>query len=132
MDTNDEATMMQQEEMFADYVDYLFCERLVNGMQRKVTFTHDVRLRYENQALIDHILATRHDKTDSINGISRGSRRTNSGNNRNNTASEDVSPPSSPPPSHRPQFWVAREEEESSSSSSESSIEDDMIFDMEL
>jgi len=47
----------------ADYVDYCFATRLVNGMQKRQSMTHDISLRYENQALIDHIIATRQNRS---------------------------------------------------------------------
>jgi hypothetical protein len=48
-----------REAALADYVDFCFATRLVHGMQKRQTMTHDISLRYENQALIDHIIATR-------------------------------------------------------------------------
>jgi hypothetical protein len=50
------------EAIMADYVDLCFATRLVNGMQKKQSFTLDVSLRYANQALIDHIIATRENR----------------------------------------------------------------------
>jgi hypothetical protein len=43
----------------ADFNDYLFCSRLVNGMKERQRDSCDVGLRYQNQALIDHIVCTR-------------------------------------------------------------------------
>jgi hypothetical protein len=54
---------IHRDEVLADYADFLFCSRLVDGMRKKQSFTHDISLRYENQALIDHIIATRRDET---------------------------------------------------------------------
>ena len=51
-----------QERMIADYKDYIFFSRLVDGMQRRQGNTKDKELRYQNQALIDHIISTRHGK----------------------------------------------------------------------
>ncbi|KAG7372532.1 hypothetical protein IV203_018675 [Nitzschia inconspicua] len=50
---------LEREVAMADYVDFCFASRLVHGMQQRQNRTHDVSLRYENQALIDHIIATR-------------------------------------------------------------------------
>jgi hypothetical protein len=55
---------MQQEAAMADYVDFCFASRLIHGMQKRQSYTHDVSLRYENQALIDHIIATRQNRAD--------------------------------------------------------------------
>jgi hypothetical protein len=57
--SQDEA--LQREAAMADYVDFCFASRLVSGMQKRQSYTHDVSLRYENQAVIDHIIATRQD-----------------------------------------------------------------------
>ena len=46
--------------MLADYKDYVFYSRVVEGMRRQQGKTKDVALRYENQALIDHVVRTRH------------------------------------------------------------------------
>jgi hypothetical protein len=54
---------IHRDEIMADFADFVFCSRLVHGIQKKQSFTHDVSLRYENQALIDHIIATRRDAT---------------------------------------------------------------------
>jgi hypothetical protein len=53
----------EREAAMADYVDYCFATRLVNGMQKRQSMTHDISLRYENQALIDHIIATRQNRS---------------------------------------------------------------------
>ncbi len=45
--------------MIADYKDYVFYSRIVEGIRRKQGSTKDIALRYENQALIDHIVRTR-------------------------------------------------------------------------
>ena len=53
----------EREAAMADYVDFCFATRLVNGMQKRQSMTHDISLRYENQALIDHIIATRQNRS---------------------------------------------------------------------
>jgi hypothetical protein len=58
-------TELEQDEMLADYKDYCFYTRLVAGMSRKQRMTRDVSLRYQNQALIDHIIDTRHEASPS-------------------------------------------------------------------
>lgn len=63
----------QREAAMADYVDFCFATRLVHGMQKKQSKTHDISLRYENQALIDHIIATRQNR-DNVFLTSTGSR----------------------------------------------------------
>ena len=55
---------LQREAALADYVDYCFASRLVHGMQKRQSYTHDISLRYENQAVIDHIIATRRDQAE--------------------------------------------------------------------
>eukprot|EP00429_Kryptoperidinium_foliaceum_P086781 CAMPEP_0176191918 /NCGR_PEP_ID=MMETSP0121_2-20121125/4704_1 /TAXON_ID=160619 /ORGANISM="Kryptoperidinium foliaceum, Strain CCMP 1326" /LENGTH=144 /DNA_ID=CAMNT_0017530591 /DNA_START=110 /DNA_END=544 /DNA_ORIENTATION=- len=55
----DEEAEQYHHAMLADYKDYCFYSRLVEGMRRKQGKTKDVALRYENQALIDHIVRTR-------------------------------------------------------------------------
>ena len=50
---------LEQDMKLADYRDFVFCSRLVDGMSRKQERTRDIGLRYENQALIDHIVSTR-------------------------------------------------------------------------
>lgn len=55
--------IIQHDERVADYADFIFCSRLVHGIQKKQYLTHDISLRYENQALIDHIIATRRGET---------------------------------------------------------------------
>jgi len=100
--------------MMADYVDFCFASRLVSGMQKRQSFTHDVSLRYENQALIDHIIATRQGRDmetvffptgDRRNGV-RAPPRSNSNEKLNGS-------------NHHVEDETQREE-------------DDMIFDMEL
>jgi hypothetical protein len=49
--------------IMADFADFVFCSRLVHGIQKKQSITHNIALRYENQALIDHIIAIRRDAT---------------------------------------------------------------------
>lgn len=46
--------------MIADYKDYVFYHRIVKGMRKRQDSTRDIALRYENQALIDHIVRIRH------------------------------------------------------------------------
>lgn len=46
--------------LIADYKDYVFYDRVVKGMKRRQDRTRDITLRYENQALIDHIVRMRH------------------------------------------------------------------------
>ena len=46
--------------LIADYKDYVFYDRVVKGMRRRQDRTRDIILRYENQALIDHIVRMRH------------------------------------------------------------------------
>ena len=48
-----------QQSVIADYKDFVFYSRLVDGMRKKQDATQDIRLRYQNQALIDHIVYTR-------------------------------------------------------------------------
>ena len=50
----------QHNALVADYKDYCFYSRVVEGMRRQQGKTRDVALRYENQALIDHVVRTRH------------------------------------------------------------------------
>ena len=52
---------LEQDMKLADYRDFVFCSRLVDGISRKQERTRDIALRYENQALIDHIVSTRFD-----------------------------------------------------------------------
>jgi hypothetical protein len=47
--------MEEQEAMMTDYQDYLFYCRVVGGIQKQQEKTKDAKLRYQNQALIDHI-----------------------------------------------------------------------------
>jgi hypothetical protein len=60
-------TELEREDILADYKDYCFYTRLVAGMSRKQQMTRDVSLRYQNQALIDHIIDTRRDDSPSRN-----------------------------------------------------------------
>jgi hypothetical protein len=57
----DDESSAYQEAVMADYKDFVFFHRLVDGMRKKQNMTKDVQLRYENQALIDHIIRTRHE-----------------------------------------------------------------------
>jgi hypothetical protein len=43
----------------ADYQDYLFYSRIVGGMKERQDKSRSIDLRYQNQALIDHITNTR-------------------------------------------------------------------------
>ena len=129
---------IREEEMMADYVDYCFCERLVSGMQRKVSFQiHDVSLRYENQALIDHIIMTRRGRSSSNHHRHGGG--SGGYSSHDEDGDEESSPPSSPPisPTLRPRIITAPSlgndgDLTNQRSSSSSHIEDEMIFDMEL
>jgi hypothetical protein len=56
----DDESSAHQEAVMADYKDFVFFHRLVDGMQKKQNMTQDKHLRYQNQALIDHIIRTRH------------------------------------------------------------------------
>jgi hypothetical protein len=56
----EEEVELHHHAMLADYKDYCFYNRVVEGMRRQQGKTKDVALRYENQALIDHIVRTRH------------------------------------------------------------------------
>ena len=58
--TPEEEAESQHHAMVADYQDYCFYARVVQGMRRQQGKTKDVALRYENQALIDHVVRTRH------------------------------------------------------------------------
>ena len=55
----------EQEALLADYKDYVFYSRLITGLSQKQLHTQDVSLRYQNQALIDHIIDTRHERSTS-------------------------------------------------------------------
>mgnify|MGYP001799620826 CR=1 FL=1 len=110
-----------------DYIDYLFCERIVHGIQHRL-YNHHIRnvdLRYENQAVIDHIIATRQSDYDDddddlpFDGARRSGRRER-GKNNNSAYSSRRS--------------TSNEIKNigSSYTSSSSSTEDDMIFDLEL
>lgn len=62
---NHQRTLEEEDEqrhidMLADYRDYLFYSRVVEGMRRVQDHTRDIALRYENQAVIDHVVRTRH------------------------------------------------------------------------
>jgi hypothetical protein len=56
-----EEAVLHHDVVRADYKDFIFFSRLVEGMQKKQDATHDIALRYQNQALIDHIIHTRRD-----------------------------------------------------------------------
>ena len=49
----------QREAMIADFKDYLFFNRLVDGMKQRQSKSRCIDLRYQNQALINHLTATR-------------------------------------------------------------------------
>lgn len=53
----------QREAMRADYQDYIFYARLVAGMKQLQDKSRSVDLRYQNQALIDHITYTRNSES---------------------------------------------------------------------
>lgn len=53
----------EQEAKLTDYQDYLFYSRVVGGIEKQQNKTRDARLRYQNQALIDHINYIRHCQT---------------------------------------------------------------------
>lgn len=48
------------DEVVADFRDFLFYSRIVRGMRRNQDNTKHHDLRYQNEALIDHIVYTRH------------------------------------------------------------------------
>jgi len=48
--------------LLADYRDYAFYSRVVEGMRRAQDHTRDIALRYENQAMIDGIVRTRYNQ----------------------------------------------------------------------
>jgi hypothetical protein len=54
-----ERQVEEQEAMVADYQDYVFYNRVVDGIRKNQQTTQDVQLRYQNQALIDHITLVR-------------------------------------------------------------------------
>jgi hypothetical protein len=54
----DEADQQRDAKM-ADFQDYLFYSRIVDGMKKRQAKTRCIDLRYQNQALIDHITYTR-------------------------------------------------------------------------
>jgi hypothetical protein len=47
--------MEEQEAMMADHQDYLFYSRVVGGIQKQQEKIKDAKLRYQNQALLDHM-----------------------------------------------------------------------------
>jgi hypothetical protein len=49
----------QQRDEMVDFQDYLFYSRIVDGMKKRQAKTRCIDLRYQNQALIDHITYTR-------------------------------------------------------------------------
>jgi hypothetical protein len=67
---SDEQAYDQHDALWADYKDYVFYSRVVEGMRRAQGHTRDVALRYENQALIDHIVRTRHCQSKPSHGLS--------------------------------------------------------------
>ncbi|KAG7338133.1 hypothetical protein IV203_034358 [Nitzschia inconspicua] len=125
----------EREVAHADYVDFCFASRLVHGIQNRQRMTHDVYLRYENQALIDHIIATRQNWEDETFPVVTGG----FWNNRNRHWTITTTT--------RPERRDSNEllQRQPSSSSSSSSLrydigqsqqyyedEESMIFDMEL
>ena len=58
--TSEEEEEQRNTDMLADYRDYLFYSRVVEGMRRVQDHTRDIALRYENQAVIDHVVRIRH------------------------------------------------------------------------
>ena len=59
MDRLRERQEEKQEETMADFKDYLFYSRIVDGIQRKQEKTRSLHCRYQNQALIDHLTVIR-------------------------------------------------------------------------
>lgn len=49
----------RQSDLIADYQDFVFCSRIVNGMKERQKDSRRIDLRYQNQALIDHVVITR-------------------------------------------------------------------------
>jgi hypothetical protein len=49
----------QRDAKLVDFQDYLFYSRIVYGMQKRQNKARCIDLRYQNQALIDHITYTR-------------------------------------------------------------------------
>jgi hypothetical protein len=113
---------MNREAIMADYVDLCFATRLVNGMQKKQSFTHDVSLRYENQALIDHIIATRQNR-EGQQELLFGSRRNSVRIPPRSNSNDKLKRPSHP---------YQQEEEQEDYDSIREEDDDTMIFDMEL
>ena len=50
---------LKREAMIADFKDYQFYSRLVDGIQQRQNKSRSIDLRYQNQALINHLTATR-------------------------------------------------------------------------
>lgn len=59
-DSSFEEAEKYQETIVADYKDYIFYSRVLNGMQKKQNETKTIAHRYQNQALINHVIYTRH------------------------------------------------------------------------
>jgi hypothetical protein len=114
---------MNREAIVADYIDLCFATRLVNGMQKKQSFTRDVSLRYENQAVIDHIIATRQNRFSSSSSYME-------------QFSEEFCPGSRRNGVRRPSRSNSNDTLKSSSQEEDDSLREDdddmMIFDMEL
>jgi hypothetical protein len=55
----DEADQQERDAKMVDFQDYLFYSRIVHGMKQRQTKARCIDLRYQNQALIDHITYTR-------------------------------------------------------------------------
>jgi hypothetical protein len=91
-------------------------------MQKKQSFTHDVSLRYENQALIDHIIATRQNR-EGQQELLFGSRRNSVRIPPRSNSNDKLKRPSHP---------YQQEEEQEDYDSIREEDDDTMIFDMEL
>ena len=59
--SNEEISLADEKhaEFVADYRDYIFYSRLVEGMGKKQKQIQDINCWLENQAIIDHIVQTR-------------------------------------------------------------------------
>lgn len=53
---------LSEDEAEADYKDYLFFNRLVNGISTSQRFLQDGTLKHENQQCLENIVRTRHDE----------------------------------------------------------------------
>jgi hypothetical protein len=59
LSNNEEEDHSNIKAMAADYKDYRFFSRLVDGIRKTQESTTDMSLRIQNQALIDHLFFTR-------------------------------------------------------------------------